>query len=84
MNRRGQTAFLGIIFGIMIFIAGTLFLSFISERVTDLMGTTGVDCDNSLNSDGIKGVCLISELIVPYFIIIFASIAGGLILGRLI
>ena len=84
MNRRGQTAFLAIIFGVMVFMAGTFFLGFIQERVLDLIGTTGLNCGSSLNSDGIKGVCLISELVVPYFIIIFVSIASGLVVGRLI
>lgn len=84
MNRKADTVFMGIVFGIMIFVAGTLFISFISDRVADLAGSTGLNCDDSTISDGVKGACLITELVVPYFIIIIVSLAGGLLIGKLI
>ncbi len=82
MNRKGQSIFMSIIFGIMIFIVGVLFINFIDLDLDSLLGTENLDCDNSDISDGTKMTCLIGEMTIPYFIILFVSSAGGLIAGR--
>lgn len=84
MNRKGQSIMMGVIFGLMIFIAGMLFVNFISERTLDMLGTSGLDCESSTISDGVKVTCLIGELVVPYFIVIFISLAGAVILTRFV
>lgn len=47
----------------------------------------GLDCGSSSSpnqnvSDGTKITCLVTDGVVPYFIIVIISIAGGLIIGR--
>ena len=82
INNRGQSIMLGAIFGIMIFMVGVLLVNFVDLEVTNFLGTSGLDCDNVDISDGTKLTCLVGELTVPYFIILFVSAAGGVIAAR--
>jgi len=87
MNNRGQIL-ITIISGIMIFIAGMVFLNFLQPEVNTMMSESGLNCGNSSSdpnlsiSDGAKATCLIGEIVVPYFIIIVISVAGGVIVSR--
>jgi len=97
MNNRGQSILMGIIIGLILFISGMVFLNFITPETwvdgTDSM-MKQLGCGTVVNgtitdagadlSDGVKATCLIGEIIVPYFIIIIISAAGGIILARFI
>jgi len=97
MNKKAQTIFLSVVSGIFIFLFGILFLTFIDNEVLDTEtsnsslfpngGGPGLNCGSSSNpnlsiSDGNKLSCLATETVVPYFIILLISIAGGTITAR--
>lgn len=94
MNKRGQSIFLGAVVGILLFMFGMIFYNFITPEYwndgeNSMMNEIG--CGYVENgtvfgsedlSDGGKMTCLIGELVVPYFIIIVVSAAGGIITSR--
>lgn len=79
MNKKANI-FLGVVVALLLFISGILLLPF----VTDDISTTRVDldCDNTDISDGTKWTCLMVDLVVPYLIIFFVSLAVGYLVGR--
>jgi len=84
MNKKGSGMLLGIVFAVMIFIVGMLFVNYFFDDVTLAVGTTQLDCDNSAISDGTKITCLGLDLIIPYFIVLVVSAAGGVIISKVI
>jgi hypothetical protein len=83
MNNRGQTIMLSVFFALLIFSFGVLFMNFIMDDVTTARGVNNLDCSGPSLSDGIKLTCLITDGVVPYFILIIISAAGGRILANL-
>lgn len=84
MNNRGQTLGISIIIAITIFIVGLMSINFIRDEVTTVRAASGLDCSNATGiSDGTKLTCLAVDLVVPYFILLVFSVAGGLIIARL-
>jgi len=85
MNKRAQTLLgIAIIIAITIFIVGMLSVNFIKDEVTRVRGSTQLDCSNADDiSDATKLTCLAIDAIVPYFIILIVSVAGGLLTARL-
>lgn len=83
MNNSGQTLMLSILFAVFIFIFGILILNIIKPDVPT--ARIGLDCTNYNNiSDGNKVTCLMVDWVVPYFILLVISAAGGVILERLL
>jgi len=83
MNRKGQGLFMSIIVGVMIFMVGVLFINFLTPEVTVVRNATNLDCSNAAGiSDGTKLACLVVDLVIPYFILIIFSFAGGIIAAR--
>tara|TARA_Y100000310_G_C20633498_1_gene789930 strand:- start:1195 stop:1467 length:273 start_codon:yes stop_codon:yes gene_type:complete len=87
MNRKGQTLGIALVIAITIFIVGMLNVNFIKDEVTRVRDSSNLDCGNTAEfpegiSDGTKLSCLVVDLVVPYFIIIIFSVAGGLITAR--
>lgn len=82
MNKGGQTLFIAILVGVMIFIAGMVFMNYLGPEITNARAATALDCSNPAISDGNKLACLGVDLVVPYFIIIVISAAGGLITAK--
>ena len=85
MNSKGQTGGLGIaiIVAVMLFIIGLMSVNFITGEVTNARDATALDCSNTaVISDGTKLTCLAVDLVVPYFIILVFSAAGGYITAR--
>lgn len=78
MNKKGNM-FLGIILGLIIYISGVLFIPFITDDVTTTRND--LNCTNSSISDGNKLSCLAVDIVVPYIIWFFVSIAIGFIMG---
>jgi len=96
MNRKGQTIFMTVIVGVMLFMIGMVFLNFIkpdtwvdgSDSMMNQIGCGTIDANGTITgegaeiSDGVKATCLIGELIIPYMILAIVSAAGGLIVSR--
>ena len=82
MNNKAQTMFIAVLIAGMIFFTGVIFINFIKDDITTTR--TSMDCSNSTISDGAKLTCLGIDIVVPYFIVVFISAAGGLIAARLL
>jgi len=87
MNTKSQTLGLAIIIAITIFIVGMTSLNFIKPEVSRAIDSDNLDCQNTADfpdgiSDGNKMACLAVDVVVPYFIIMVFSVAGGLITAR--
>jgi hypothetical protein len=68
MSKLGQTAMIGLMIGIMIFMVAMIFIAPLSDVVTEARDASQLDCANTSISDGKKATCLIVDLILPYFI----------------
>lgn len=82
-NKKAQTLGLALVMAITIFIVGMLCVNFVKEGVTSARDASNLNCADADISDGTKLTCLAVDLVVPYFIIIIFSVAGGLIVARL-
>ena len=79
MNKRGSV-FFGVSVGIFLFVMGVLFIPFITDDITTTR--TDLNCANGTAiTDGTKLTCLTVDLVVPYLIWFFASVALGYIAG---
>ena len=81
MNKKGSGMFV-VIMAFMIFMAGMVFMNFITPEVTT--ARTAMDCTNSTISDGAKVTCLGVYLVAPYIILIIISAAGGIIIDKIV
>jgi NADH:ubiquinone oxidoreductase subunit 3 (subunit A) len=83
MNKKGQTTLgISIIVAITLFIVGMVAVNYLQPEVTRARSVTGLDCTNSSISDGAKVTCLAVDIVVPYFMVLIISVAGGLITAR--
>jgi hypothetical protein len=82
MNLKGQTMFFAIIVACMIFFSGVIVVNFLKDDVTT--SRIDMDCADATISDGSKIACLGLDLVIPYFIVVFLSAAGGLIAAKLL
>ena len=78
-NNKKANMFLGVIIGIFIWVTGILFLPFIIDDIDTTR--TDLDCTNTSITDGTKLVCLTTDLVIPYLIWFFVSLAIGFVLG---
>jgi len=79
MNKKGSAVFFGIIIGIFCFILGVLIIPFLTEDIAT--ARIALDCTNVSITDGTKLTCLEHDLVVPYFIAFFVSLAAGILAG---
>ena len=83
MNNSGQTVFMSIIFAIVIFMIGMLFINFFKPEITNARASNALDCANtSAISDGNKLMCLFVGVALPLFILSIVSVAGGILAAR--
>lgn len=76
MNNRGQTLALGIMASIFILIVGLMMVNFLTPEINNFR--TNLNCaDASSISDGVKVMCLVTDSIVPYFIVVILSMVIG-------
>jgi hypothetical protein len=74
------SVFFGVTLGIVCFIVGVLFIPFFTDDIT--IARTALNCSGADSiSDGVKLTCLGIDLIVPYLIWFFCSLAIGIIGG---
>ena len=80
-NKKGGMG-IAIILSIFIFIVGMGVVNLIMPEVTTFR--TGLSCaDASSISDGTKLTCLVGDMVVPYFILLVISLAGGFLIEKL-
>ena len=88
MNKKSQTnagfALFGfsVVIAIIFFLIGMTALNFIKSSVDSTLNDLG--CSDVTISDGAKLTCLGISLVVPYFVLIIFSAAGGIIIGKII
>lgn len=84
MNKQGQSLGIGaaIIVAVFIFIVGISIVNFMQSEVTT--ARTDLGCSDTSISDGAKLTCLVVDVVVPYFIVIVLSLAGGGITAKLL
>jgi len=85
MNNKGQMG-ISVIIAIMIFLSGMVVINILKPEITLVRSTTtGLNCSNADSiSDGTKLTCLAVDLVIPYFIIIILSAAGGVITSKVV
>lgn len=82
-NKKGAGIGVAFMVAIMFFIIGLTVINYITPEVTRARGSAVLDCSNVAGiSDGNKLLCLAVDLVVPYFILIILSTAGGYITAK--
>lgn len=71
--------FLSILVALMLFFVGMIVVNFIMTSVTN--ARTDNSCA-SPSTDGGKALCLLFDIVVPYFFIIIIATAGGIITAK--
>ena len=77
MNNKGQTALVGLMVGVFIFMLALSFINPIKDVVTEVRAADQLNCSSTTITDGQKTTCLVVDLILPYFICIILAMAGG-------
>ena len=79
MNNKGNI-FFSVTIGLFIFIIGVLFIPFFTDDITT--ARTDLECSNVNNiTNGVMATCLLIDLVVPYLIWFFVSMALGFAFG---
>ena len=84
LNKKGQTAMLGLMIGVFVFMLAMVFISPLSDVISESRAAEQLDCANASISDGMKLTCLMVDLILPYFIGVVIAIAGGYLGARIL
>jgi hypothetical protein len=79
MKRKGNI-FFGAVVGLIIFVFGVLIIPFFADDITTTR--VALDCTNTSIYDGTKLTCLGTDLVIPYFIWFFVSVAVGYFVGK--
>ena len=82
INKKGSLG-LAILSTIGIFIIGFMFLNFLMPEVTQFRVDMNCASADTIH-DGVKILCLITDTVVPYWILLILSIGLGAITSRLI
>ena len=71
--------FFGVAIAIFVFTVGVLFIPFVIDSIDNFR--VNLDCSNPTISDGTKITCLFGDLVIPYLIWFFVSLAIGIVAG---
>lgn len=83
LNKKGQTLFMSIIFGLMIFMIGMTFINFLKPELVTARSADNLDCANGSGiTDGNKLMCLFTSITLAMFILSIISLTGGFILSK--
>jgi len=82
INKKGSLG-LAILSTIGIFIIGFMFLNFLMPEVTQFRADMNCASADEIH-DGVKILCLITDTVVPYWILLILSIGLGAITSRFI
>lgn len=82
ISKKGQTLGLALLNSIFVFLIGLMILNFIMPEITQTR--IDLNCsDASSISDGNKLMCLMTDVTVPYWILLVFSLGLGFITARL-
>lgn len=79
-NKKANMYF-AIMIALVVFMTGMIIVNFLKTEVTSTR--TSINC-TSPATDGTKVLCLITDSIVPYFIVLVLSIALGVITEKVL
>ena len=79
MNKKGNL-FFGVFVGLFLFAMGVLFIPFLTDDITT--SRDALSCSSADISDGTKLMCLSIDIVVPYLIWFFCSLAIAYFIGR--
>ena len=82
MNKKAGIM-LSVWFGLAIFLLGVTFVNFLIPDVDSARINLNCSSASSISS-GNKMLCLLSDVAVPYWIILVLSASGGVVLDRLL
>lgn len=85
LHNKGQLADFGLslLIALMIFMSGMLFINPLTSSID--AARADLSCSSaSTISDGTKLLCLVVDTVVIYFIIAVISLAGGMVLSKLL
>lgn len=83
MNKKGQSLGIAVLVTILVFIVGMMFVNFIKPEVT--RARSGLSCATADDiTDGTKMLCLVVDIVIPYFIITVVSVSVGVTTARLL
>jgi len=80
-NKTGSMYF-SIIIALVLFMVGMVVVNILKPEVTT--ARLALDCAGTPATDGTKVLCLITDSVVPYFIILVLSIALGVITEKVL
>lgn len=82
MNKKAQTFGIAVLSTIFIVLIGFATINFLFDPITDLRTT--LDCTNAAGiSDGTKLLCLVTDIVIPYWVYLIFAIAIGAITARM-
>jgi len=85
LHKKAQFGELGLslLIAMMIFMCGMLFINPISSSIDS--ARTDLSCSSAATiSDGTKMLCLIVDITMVYFIMAIISLAGGIVLSKVL
>ena len=77
LNTKGQVAIVGLMIGIIAFMAAMVFIDPIKDVITESRSASQLDCGNASISDGSKMTCLMVDLLLPAFIGVCFALAAA-------
>ena len=83
MNGKKGSVYFSIMIAIVVFMTGMIIVNFMKTEVTN--ARVSLSCTTPATiTDGTKVLCLITDSVVPYFIVLVLSIALGVITEKLL
>lgn len=78
--KKGQVTILGLMLFTMVIIFAIMIIPFLQTNITEVRGTTGLNCSNEANlTTGGSMTCIAVDLILPYFIGAIILVGGGVV-----
>lgn len=84
LKKKGQVMLVSLMIGVLIFMAGMIMIDPLKDVITEVRGSSQLDCLNATISDGNKMSCLAVDLSLPYFIIVILGLVGAVVSAKLI
>jgi len=83
MNKKGQAVMVGMMLGIMLFIAMVQLIGPLKDTIITARDPTNLDCGNSSITTGTKSVCILIDFSLFYIVGVVMAAAIGGVVGRI-
>lgn len=83
-SKRGQVFLVGLMLGIVGFMAAMIFINPLTDVINEARGGDQLDCSNSSISDSQKGTCLIVDITLPAFIGVVVGLSGTYVMSKIV